>query len=529
MNPLIRALQDPAAYAHPVAAVQVIETHISWVLLTGSLAYKIRKPVQFGFVDFSTAARRRWFSYEEVRLNRRLAPDLYLGVVPIHGPAERARMRGEGPVIEVAVQMRQFDQGDLLPAVLDRAALSVPQLEALACDLACFHSGAAIAAADSPHGTPQQVARPALANLDTLSACGPALPELEALRHWSEAQAEALAPRFAERLRQGAVREGHGDLHLGNMVLLRGRVSVFDCLEFSESLRWIDVISDMAFLVMDLRQRGRPDLAGVLLNRWLQETGDYQGLELWRWYLTYRALVRAKVAALRLSQSGPDTPGERIAACGDELRAYLASALDTVQGRSRPQLVICHGASGSGKSHLAARLCRELGWIQLRSDLERRRLFGRASRLLAQPSLAGDPYGPGLRERLYATELRQAAAAALAAGESLLVDATFLEGRQRQLFRSLAARCQAGFSILDCRISLELAERRIARRRQLGGDPSDADSDVLQRQWQAREPLTESEQQHAVVVETAAELSAPAWQALLRRLEAGQVPGAPGA
>ena len=303
MNPLVRALLDPAAYDHPVAAVELIETHISWIFLTGHFAYKLKKPVNLGFVDFSTPELRRRCCEEELRLNRRLAADLYLGLRDLHGPPERAHLGGEGPVIEALVQMRQFQQRDLLPEALSRGRVKPEQIDRLADDLAHFHAGAAQASPADPWGTPERVLEPALANLETLAQLGRFPPDGEAMTGWTRQELRRLQPLLEARRERGRIRECHGDLHLGNMALQEERIRVFDCLEFSPPLRWIDPISDLAFLVMDLQQRCHGELALQLLNRWLETGGDHGSLPLLPWYLAYRALVRAKVTALRLQQS----------------------------------------------------------------------------------------------------------------------------------------------------------------------------------------------------------------------------------
>lgn len=514
MNPLVRALLDPAAYDHPVAAVELIETHISWILLTGEYAYKLRKPVNLGFVDFSTPERRHWFSLEELRLNRRLAPELYVDVRSIHGPVHNAHLGGAGAVIDTVVKMRQFPQSQLLPAVLERGELDAEHLEDLAKDLARFQAAAAVAAPDSGFGSASAVTAPALENLKVLDQLAPERLQGLPLVAWTRAEATRLEGHFQHRLRQGAVREGHGDLHLGNMFISAERIRVFDCLEFSPSLRWIDVISDMAFLAMDLRQRGRSDLAGVLLDRWLEASGDYDGLHAWRWYRVYRALVRAKVAALRLSQSSAGAADET---SRRELGRYLdeaSSSTEALPGR----LVLCHGVSGSGKSHLAKRLCRQLGWVRLCADVERRRLFGRWGSLLASTPLQGDHYRPEVSERLYGEVLLNAAERILGAGESLIVDATFLRRADRQRFQQLAQRSGARFLILSCRVGKELAAARICQRQQQGGDPSEADLKVLEAQWEQRQSLSEEECGHALVVDRNRDLEGEAWQRLLDEL-----------
>lgn len=490
MESLVQALLDPAAYDHPVEAVQLLETHISWVFLTGAYAYKVKKPVNLGFVDFSTAERRCTFCQEEVRLNRRLAPDLYLGVVPIHGPPERASLRGPGPVIEMAVRMRQFRQEELLPRALARGVVTPHQIDRLAADLARFHATAAAAPSAAPWGTPPLVLEPALANLDALAACGRLPPEHRTLREWTLAEHHRLVPQLIARRREGHIRECHGDLHLGNMALCAGRITVFDGLEFSEALRWIDPISDLAFLLMDLRQRGQGLWGLRLLNGWLEVGGDHRSLALLPWYLTYRALVRAKVTALRLEQ--PDLAAGEAQRLEEDLAAYLATARQATTP-SRGSLLITHGVSGSGKSRAATGL-REQGWIQLRSDVERLRLFGRwGASAVADPSLGADPYAPAVTEALYGTVLAQAVRTALAAGLAVVVDATFLKREQRQAYRHLAVENGAGFGILEFPVSRQEALRRIEVRRCQGGDPSEADGAVLERQLEGLEPLDAAE------------------------------------
>jgi len=500
---MISALLRPEAYDHPVGRISLLETHISWILLTGTYAYKIKKPVNLGFVDFSTAERRRWFCGEEIRLNRRLAPDLYLDICPIHGPPAAARLHGSGAVIDHAVRMRQFDQADLLPAVLERDGLQPAMVAELADRLAHFHAGAAVVGAADPFGTPAQVLAPVRDNFRALEEGALASAALPLLRDWSEREFVRLAPLFDARRGAGRLRECHGDLHLGNMVLRGGVIEVFDCLEFSPSLRWIDVISDLAFLVMDLGQRGRPDLGCQLLDQWLARCGDYLGLRLWRWYVVYRAVVRAKVCALQLRQA--DGVGRLQANLRQQLDGYLqlALALSDRGGPSplgRTPLLITHGVSGSGKSHLAGALARQRGWIRLRSDAERKRLFGRWGESL-DPPRQGNPYSTELSSWLYHEHLPSCAEAVIGAGFGVIVDATFLGRAQRLRFEQLAERLGVEFAILDCRVTPDLARRRIAERQRAGVDPSDADAAVLADQLVKIESLTAEEQERALVLD----------------------------
>jgi aminoglycoside phosphotransferase family enzyme/predicted kinase len=487
MNPLVRALLDPAAYDHPVVAVELIETHISWIFLTGHFAYKLKKPVNLGFVDFSTPDLRRRCCEEEVRLNRRLAADLYLGLRDLHGPPERAHLGGEGPVIEAVVQMRQFQQRDLLPEALRRGAVGPEQIDALADDLAHFHADAAQAMPAAPWGTPERVLGPALANLETLAQLQRSPPDGEAMACWTRDELTRLQPLLQARRERGRIRECHGDLHLGNMALLGKRIRVFDCLEFSPALRWIDPISDLAFLVMDLQERNHGDLALRLLNRWLDTGGDHGALPLLPWYLAYRALVRAKVTALHLQQ--PNLAPAAVEPLEAELENYLNRAR-LAMAPPRCALVITHGISGSGKSH-AARQLRAWGWIHLRSDVERLRLHGRWGCGSAQGPAQDNhnPYDPAVTERLYGEVLLEAAGAALAGGLSVVVDATFLKRSQRQAFINLARARGAGFGILECSVPLNLALGRLEQRRSQEDDVSEADAEVVMAQMAVVEPL----------------------------------------
>lgn len=523
---LIRGLLRPGAYGHPVEVIRLLETHISWVILTGPFAYKLKKPVDLGFLDFTSLERRRHFCSEELRLNRRFGSDLYRAVLPVTGPEAEPRMGGEGPALDYAVQMVQFDQADLLPAALARGAISGQQIEAFAEQLARFHARAAMAAAGGArgeppgYGSPTAVRAPVLANFRTLLSAavaglvegqGGGVLRVQVLgqQQWAEREFARLEARFSERLAAGRVRECHGDLHLGNLVVHGGRIEAFDCLEFNPWLRWIDVISDLAFLVMDLQERGHPGLAVRLLNRWLERSGDYGGLELWRWYGSYRALVRAKVAALS-HQS-------------EQVRAYLQLAGAISQRRPR-LLLLCHGLSGAGKSHHSAGLIEPLQAIRIRSDVERKRLFGLWAEPL-EPIRQGDPYAPAVSEELFGQRLPAQAAAVLEAGYAAIVDATFLRRSDRRRMQAVAVAAGVPLLILDFQVPVQELRRRVIARGRQGQDPSDADLAVLEQQRRRLEPLSAQERRWAVAV--GPDQDPQATLALLERLirSAGAPPG----
>lgn len=486
--PLINALTEARAYDHPVAAIEVIETHISWVLLAGAFAYKIKKPVRLAFVDFSTLDARRAYCEDELRLNRRLAPQIYRDVVAITGPADSPHFGGPGPAIEYAVKMWRFDQRNLFNRLLARDMLRPDLMDRLAMRIAAFHGSTRVVPPESPLGTPAAVLGPALDNIRDLArhADTQRQAHLDALDAWTRETFEQLEPTFAERHRDGFVRECHGDLHLGNIARVDDEPVAFDCIEFSEALRCIDTINEVAFLVMDLIDHGRADLGYRFLDGYLQAGGDYHGVALLRFYMIYRALVRAKIHDLRARQAGDDT-GEavRLQAAADQ---YLALARRITDDR-RPVLILMHGFSGSGKSAVARALVERLGAIRLRSDVERKRLFGLAAgaRSGSAPNAGIYDHDAGLRT--YA-RLRAAAHTLLAAGYPTVIDAAFLTRAQRAPMRELADRLGGAFLVVDCCADADTLRARVSAR---GDDPSEATIAVLERQMATHEAFIAEE------------------------------------
>lgn len=512
LPPLPAALLRPQAYPHAVDDVVLRETHISWVFLTGRFAYKVKKPVQTPFLDFSTLELRRTYCEEEVRLNQRMAPDLYLDVAPITGTVEAPHVGGDGKPMEFAVRMRQFAEEGLLARMLSAGVLTAAHVDELACVLTQFHQQAECVDPASGLGGVKQAVGAAVDNFPLLAPDLPtAASEIASeLREWTDVAARDLAATFDARRRDGFVRECHGDLHLGNIVLLPGenaaaapRVTMFDCIEFNPALRWIDVVSDAAFVVMDLAARGRPDYARRLQNACLEQTGDYAGLAVWPWYLVYRALVRAKVASIRAGQS-PSSESEHEASL-HEAADYLRLARTYIQPQ-QPRLVITHGVSGSGKTFGSQRLVDELGAIRLRSDVERKRLAGLPPLAESGSTLDAGLYSAEQTHRTYVA-LEALAEQVLRSGRTVVVDATFLRRADRERFRQLARRLAVPFAILRFDAPAEVLAERITRRR---GDASEASLEVLQRQLATREPLLPDEQSDCLSVEQLAALPAGA-------------------
>jgi len=495
---LIRSLNAPGCYDHAAGPVQHVETHISHVLLSGEYAYKIKKPLDLGFLDFSTLDKRRHVCQEEVRLNRRLAPEFYLGVVPITGTPAAPRINGSGEAIEYAVKMRQFPPDVTLDCLETQGRLTASQVEAIATTVARFHREAcARAGADSSWGDPQQVWQPVAQNFLQIASrlTDPADRQtLDALQRWSEAEHARLAPLMGVRKRDGFIRECHGDLHLGNLAWVDDQLLVFDCLEFNPELRWIDIVSEIAFCYMDLLQRGHPDWAWLFLNIWLEKTGDHGGLALLRYYAVYRALVRAKVAVLRAGQ----VTGAAHDAALNEAHAILQLA--TTLTRPLPlRLDITHGLSGSGKTTVTQTLMQAPGAVRLRSDVERKRLAGLDALARSGSGVGEQLYAADATRRTY-THLASLAGAVLDTGWPVIVDATFTARWQRDLLHEQARLRGVAFHILDFQVPVTTLRERIIQRARAGSDASEADLEVLQHQIDTGEALATDEKEFLVPI-----------------------------
>ena len=509
---LVSALRDPRAYPHECKLVEVIETHISWVFLAGEFAYKVKKPVKLPFLDFSSLASRRFYCEEELRLNRRTAPALYLGVVAIAG--DPPRMGGDGPPLEYAVKMRRFPDGALLSEIADAGGLTEGLVDKLALRVAAMHESAERAPDDAHVESSQRAVQPALDNFQEIAKLGVeagAFRRLEALRRWTQIEGQALCAAFARRRAQGFVRECHGDLHLGNIAVVDGEPLPFDAIEFNLRLRWGDVMGDVAFAMMDLLRHSQPRMAARFLNAYLERTGDYEGLHVLRFYLVYRAMVRAKIEAIRASQLRAGSAEHTQALRGFDLHLDLARRLC---GDGAPALVVMHGPSGSGKTHVSQRLLEALGAVRIRSDVERKRMHGLAAAQASGSAPGEGIYTQGEGRRVYA-RLAELAGIALHGGFSVVVDATCLERSQRDLFAGVALRAHAPFRIASCAAPIAVLRARVARRKDVARDASEAGLAVLDLQLAGQQPLGADEHLHTVVLETSDEA---AWSAGVDKL-----------
>ncbi len=456
----IRHLLNPDRFPHPVEHVEWLETHISWLLLAGDFAYKIKKPVKLPFLDYSTREKRLAYCHAEVALNQRYSPTLYLDVVDFDG--------------EPAVRMQRFDEANRLDHVSARNELSPQHLSELARTIADYQSLAPVAEPDSPFGQPEEVAEAAFENFEELFVLLPHLhDQIERLHDWTATELERREANFMARHAGGKVRECHGDLHLGNMVLIDGKVTLFDCIEFNDYFRWIDVASEIAFTFIDLIDHRKPGLSNWLLNEWLAWSGDFEALSVLRSYAVYRAMVRAKISAIQSALH--------------EAQEYL----DMGENLAKPhpvRLTITCGLSGSGKTTSAQqRLLQDqtANTIRIRSDVERKRLFGLPPNAVS----TGNIYGPEA-SRLTYDRLAELASNCLNEGWSVIVDAAFLKQAERQRFCALAHQHLAPFDILFCNAELSELRRRLASR---VGDASEATVAVLEMQQHWFEPLADFE------------------------------------
>ncbi|MEG4801390.1 AAA family ATPase [Microcoleus sp. ARI1-B5] len=506
LPPLIQQMLQPGFYPHSVTEpVQLIQTHISFVLLTGDYTYKIKKPVDFGFLDYSTLEKRQHFCTQELLMNRRTAPEIYLEVLPIVKTGEAFKLGSNSPdltpaevAVEYALKMRQFPQDSLLLSLLERGQLTEQIMADLGCEVAKFHSTAVSNSYIRRFGEVSQIRR-AIDNNYRISQKyigGPQSPtQYQETKDYTDAFFEANQDLFDLRVAHNKIRECHGDLHLRNIALWPDKILLFDCIEFNEPFRFVDVMYDVAFTVMDLESRGRRDLGNVFLNTYIEQTGDWEGLQLLPLYLSRQAYVRAKVTSLMLDDASVST--DEKAQISETAAHYYKLAWEYTKPR-RGKLTLMSGLSGSGKSTAARYLARRTGAIHIRSDAVRKHLGGiplneRGGQDLYSDEMTALTYGRLLELGIVLAQ----------GGWDVILDAKFDRQNLRTDAINQAQSRGLPLQIVYCTAPMAVLRERLQQRR---GDIADATAELLSSQQAEEEPFTELEQISVKIVDTAADL-----------------------
>ena len=505
LPPLIAAMLRPDFYAHRPAEVTLVQSHISYVLLAGERVYKVKKPVRFTFLDFSTLERRRHFCHEEVRLNRRLAPDVYLGVLAVRADDGIYRLThdGDAAALEYVIEMRRLPAARMLDQLLERNAVTPAMIDGIADRLADFHRQADAGPAVTANGDAANVAavlEDNYANARQFRDVTISARDDDAIQRFSRRFLQTHADLFRQRQVQQRIRDCHGDLH-SEHICCSDPLVIFDCIEFNAQFRYCDVASEMAFLAMDLDYHERSDMAVQLINRYAASAHDPDLPPLVPFYACYRAYVRGKVDSLKVLE--PEVTAREREAARESARRHFALAYRYTWAYS-PALVVIAGLSGTGKSAVAAALHARIGFVHINSDMVRKRLAGVPVDAPARPSAydAGI-YAPELSVRTYQTMLDEAASA-LAAGRGTILDATFQLRTGRDAARALAQRHGVPFLLVECRCEEAEVRRRLQRRVEKGRGASDADWNVYVEQRRRFEAVAADEEADHLVLDTEA-------------------------
>lgn len=478
---LLKALAEPAFYPHRPESVEVRHTHISVVALAGPLVYKIKKPVDLGFCDFTTLDKRRHFCHEEIRLNRRLAPDVYRRVVPIiRLPNGSLVLDGRGEPVEYAVEMRRLEADLMLPALLAAGEATAETMADIARLVHTFHAAAVRSEATAEYGRPEVIEEEVAQNFQQLEPFVGRTIEPEAfaeLRNRTERFLATHHDLFSRRIADGRIVEGHGDLHADHICIEPGGSVIYDCIEFNEAFRCLDVASEVAFLTMDLDSLGYPELAEAFIHHYQVLAEDLSLPRLLPFYQSYRAVVRGKVESFRLDD--PDIPWSAKDEARESARHYLKLACRYARSLDLPALIIMCGLIGSGKSTLAAALASPLDAVVLRSDILRKELAGLPPDVHVDEPYGAGLYGERITDRTYQA-LIERARPLLEAGRTVILDASFARRTDRQRAQRMAAEAEVEAWCCWCRCGREELRRRLQRRQAEAQGPSDARESTLE-------------------------------------------------
>jgi hypothetical protein len=492
---LIQQMMQPGFYPHPVQEpIQLIQTHVSYVLLTGDYAYKLKKSVNFGFLNYSTLELRKHFCEEELRLNQRGAAELYLEVMPITGDQNQYQLGDSGKPVEYALKMRQFPQESLFITLFEQGKLSETHMEELGRVVAQYHATAETSDYIRKFGEVAQVRQSIDENYEQTKKYigGPQTEaQFEETKQYTDNFFTERSQLFTSRVQNNWIRECHGDLHLRNICLWHDKILLFDCIEFNEPFRFVDVMYEAAFTVMDLEARQRKDLGNAFLNTYVEQTGDWEGLQVLPLYLSRQAYVRAKVNSFLLDDPGvPATVKDEAAATS---AGYYRQAWEYTKPR-QGQLMLMSGLSGSGKSTVARQLARTLGAIHLRSDAVRKHLGG----IPLQQRGGNELYTDEMTQKTY-ERLLDLGVMLANQGFSVILDAKYDRQQLRAKAIAQAELHQLPLQILHCAAPLEMIRERLQTR---SGDIADATADLLTAQQAAAEPFTEAEKTYVKYIDT---------------------------
>ena len=504
---IVDQLSNPNFYPHPVEQITKIETHISVVFLTGDYAYKLKKPVDFGFLDFTQIPQRLKFCQKELELNQRTAKDLYLEVISLYenaGTISLKPCRNHQSPIDCILKMRQFNPEHVLGNYLQSHSLSSCQISALASQIADLHLHSKTVDATSEFGEPEVALKPMLDNFPSLTRflnsfpnSNQALQKLEKIHKTTLEQFESVKSLLVNRKQNGFIRNCHGDLHLDNITLVNDSPMLFDAIEFNDYFSHIDIISDMAFLLVDLDFRGRPELARIILSYYLHFTQDYSALQILRFYKVYRAMVRAKISALQAEQNSTDSP--KYNDLKNKTLRYLDLANQLQSKYEKPKIILVQGVSGSGKSVLAEKLVQYIDAIIISSDRTRKKLFDIEPTARVDKDERDSLYSQSMNQKTYHALLNNAQLT-IASGFNVIVDATFLKKAQRDKFYELAKTLEVECYLLSIHVDEKLAIESIKHRNLANNDPSDADAKIMQHQLKMIEaPSLDEIQTHNIL------------------------------
>jgi uncharacterized protein len=500
---IAQALMDPGIYPDNTAKIEMMQTQMSFVFLTGKYVYKIKKPVNLGYLDYSTLEKRLFFCRQEVELNRRLSPDVYLGVVPVTRQNGNISLSGQGEVVDYAVKMLYLPQDRMMNVLLERNRVSPPMVESVAKLLVKFHAGAAAGPAISAFGKIENIRITMEENFSqTDKYIDRAITEkrYRNLKQYTLRFMEEKSALFSRRIEGNHIRDCHGDLHSAHICFTKP-LCIYDCIEFNDRFRFNDVIAEIAFLAMDLDHFGRADLSRAFIETYVRLSRDYQIKDLLKFYKCYRAYVRGKVGCFKLDD--PYVPP------AEKLRTQESSwqyfELAESYTRPRPLLFITSGLVGSGKTTLAQALARRTGATVISSDIVRKQLAAVPAGEHRFEEADSGIYSPDFSRRTY-DDLFSSARSILEQGDHVILDASFIKSEERHRAQNIAAETGSDFFVIECRLDEENTRQRLDQRLR-NGSVSDGRWEIYLPQKKKAEAVTEVDASHYFTVDSAQPLA----------------------